>query len=144
MLRVTAPSQVLKRRSDHHYTDDDGEIFQPNKRLSLNVVFDGIRQSVGNKKCDPDKENLSHEDLIARILCQPFKVPIKGYQGSGYGRSLGLKRCGIKRPLHDPFADNALVVYEPREYSEHEKLSMKPEEIEVHVVVDPVLCRILR
>lgn len=145
MFRVTAPSQVLKRRSDHYYSDND-ETFQPNKRLSLSInTFEGIgRPSNTKKKNESDKENLSHEDLIAQILCQPFKIPIKGYQGSSYGRSLGLKRSGIKRALHDPFADNALIVYEPKEYSEHQKLQMKPDDIEVHVVVDPNLTAILR
>jgi len=28
-------------------------------------------------------------------------------------RALGLKRAGVRRALHDPFAEGALVLYEP-------------------------------
>ncbi|XP_015782162.1 DNA repair and recombination protein RAD54-like [Tetranychus urticae] len=132
MQRKTAPSQVIKRRSG---LDDDFDE-RPSKRNS--------RGRVDKDHDDPGKENLLHEDLIAQILAQPFKVPIKGYTGSSFYKSLGIRRSGVKRPLHDPFADNALILYEPPEYSEHDKLSLKPDDIEVHVVVDPVLGRILR
>ena len=54
-----------------------------------------------------------------------------------------MKRSGARQPLHDPFGENALVLYEPPELTEHEKLhdlSNHP----VHVVVDPLLGRVLR
>ncbi|XP_074597917.1 DNA repair and recombination protein RAD54-like okr [Brevipalpus obovatus] len=140
MFRSTCPSQVLKRQNDP-LTDEASH--RGAKRLSLDTSFANISKLKISHN-EMNKENACHEDLIARILCQPFKVPIKGYQSNGYGRTLGLRRSGVKRALFDPFADNALVVYEPREYSEHEKLTLKPEEIEVHVVVDPMLGNVLR
>ena len=44
--------------------------------------------------------------------------------GGGYGRSLGVRRSGGRQPLHDPEAEGALVLYTPRELSEHEKLKV--------------------
>lgn len=35
-------------------------------------------------------------------------------------RALGLKRAGVRKALHDPFADDALVLYEPPTLSAHE------------------------
>lgn len=45
--------------------------------------------------------------------------------------------------MYDPFEPNALVLYNPPELSEHEKLK-NDLKAPVHVVVDPVLCNILR
>lgn len=35
-------------------------------------------------------------------------------------RALGLKRAGVRRALHDPFAEDALVLYEPASLSAHD------------------------
>lgn len=86
-----------------------------------------------------------HEDLIAKILSRPFKVPIPDYVPDSHGnRCLGLKRSIIRRALHDPYACNALVVYTPPELSQHDKIHVDRSKILVHVVVDPVLGNILR
>ena len=78
------------------------------------------------------------------LLNKPFKIPIPGYTGSGYGRSLGVRRSGGRQPLHDPEAEGALVLYLPAELSEHEKLRADAAAQQVAVVVDPQLCRVLR
>ena len=41
--------------------------------------------------------------------------------------------------MHDPFEDNALVLFEPPELSEHDKLKTDLNKHPVHVVVDPLL-----
>lgn len=84
------------------------------------------------------------EEIIRRLLNKPFKIPIPNYQPSSYGKSLGLKRSGVRQPLHDPFEENALVLYEPPELSEHDKLSLDLTKVPVHVVVDPMLSKVLR
>ena len=43
---------------------------------------------------------------------------------SSYGKCLGVRRSGGRQPLHDPEAENALVLFEPKELSEHEKLKV--------------------
>ena len=82
-----------------------------------------------------------HEALIRSLLNKPFRVPIAGYSGGGYGRSLGVRRAGGRQPLHDPGAEGALVLHWPRELSEHEKLKTDVSRAEVAVVVDPLLTR---
>ena len=68
-------------------------------------------------------------------------MPIAGYSGGGYGRSLGVRRAGGRQPLHDPHAEGALVLHWPRELTEHEKLKTDVSRAEVAVVVDPLLTR---
>ena len=82
-----------------------------------------------------------HEALIRSLLNKPFRVPIAGYSGGGYGRSLGVRRAGGRQPLHDPEAEGALVLHWPRELTEHEKLKTDVSRAEVAVVVDPLLTR---
>ena len=73
---------------------------------------------------------------------KPFKIPIPNYVASSYGKSLGLKRSGARQPLHDPYEENALVVYEPPELSEHEKMKIDLNSHPVHVVIDPLLSKV--
>lgn len=62
------------------------------------------------------------EEFIRKILAQPFKIPIPNYVSQGY-RSLGVRRSGARLPLHDPDEPGALVVYQPKELSAHEKMT---------------------
>ncbi|XP_055387996.1 DNA repair and recombination protein RAD54-like [Condylostylus longicornis] len=86
-----------------------------------------------------------YEQLIASILSRAFKVPIPNYVPDyNSNKCLGIKRTFVRRALYDPHACNALILYEPPLIKEHERLSMDPSKILVHVVVDPVLSNILR
>lgn len=114
------------------------------------------------RKCRDDKKENRHiaptrpvqsmsayEELVAKLLSKPFKVPIPDYIPDPHAnRCLGLRRTVIRRALHDPFACNALVLYVPPEQqakvSEHERLLQDKSKILVHVVVDPVVGNILR
>ncbi|NP_001154953.1 RAD54-like isoform X1 [Nasonia vitripennis] len=83
-----------------------------------------------------------HEERVRKALSKPFKIPIPGYECSG--RTLGFRFAGPRRALHDPDEPNALVVYAPPEMSEHESLKVDETKKLVHVVVDPLLCNVLR
>lgn len=72
---------------------------------------------------------------------QPTGAWFLGPLGS---RALGLKRAGIRRALHDPLEEGALVLYEPPLLSAHDQLKLDKEKLPVHVVVDPVLSKVLR
>ncbi|XP_045905127.1 DNA repair and recombination protein RAD54-like isoform X2 [Micropterus dolomieu] len=85
-----------------------------------------------------------HEAFIRSILSKPFKIPIPNYTGSLGIRALGLKRVGVRKALHDPFAEDALVLYEPPTLNTHELIKADKEKLPVHVVVDPVLGKVLR
>jgi DNA repair and recombination RAD54-like protein len=58
------------------------------------------------------------------LIAKPFKIPIPNYQGSGYNRALGIRRQGTRQPLHDPEAENALILYTPQELTAHELLKV--------------------
>uniref|UniRef100_A0A3Q2QGY8 RAD54 like n=1 Tax=Fundulus heteroclitus TaxID=8078 RepID=A0A3Q2QGY8_FUNHE len=85
-----------------------------------------------------------HEASILNILSKPFKIPIPNYTGSLGSKALGLKHAGVRKALHDPFAEDALVLYEPPTRSAHELIKADKEKLPVHVVVDPVLGNVLR
>ncbi|KAL3870083.1 hypothetical protein ACJMK2_042697 [Sinanodonta woodiana] len=59
-------------------------------------------------------------------------------------RALGIRRQGARQPLHDPYEDGALVLFTPPELSAHEQLKVDIEKQPVHVVVDPILSKVLR
>ncbi|XP_076677473.1 DNA repair and recombination protein RAD54-like okr isoform X1 [Andrena cerasifolii] len=83
-----------------------------------------------------------HEERVRKLLSKPFKIPIPGYSLSG--RLLGIRLSGPRRSLYDPNEANALIVYSPPELSEHDRLKIDVTKQLVHVVVDPLLCNILR
>ncbi|XP_064604262.1 DNA repair and recombination protein RAD54-like isoform X2 [Liolophura sinensis] len=90
-------------------------------------------------------DSSSHEAFIRKILNKPFKIPIPNYKGACLGnRALGLRRQGTRQPLHDPYEEGALVLYTPPELSAHDKLKVDMEKQPVHVVVDPILSKVLR
>lgn len=90
------------------------------------------------------KSKEEHENIIKRLLAQPFKMPIEGYTGLPSTRTLGMRRSMGKIALFDPYAEGALVLYTPPELTAHEKLKTDEKNKKVHVVVDPVLSNILR
>jgi len=99
---------------------------------------------------------LTHEDIIKHILNKPFRVPIDGYTGkSKYTKPL---KDPLKRALHSPDDENALVLYSPDDAAdvsefldklrldqENEIVPKSDEEpAKIHVVVDPDLTKVLR
>ncbi|KFM59190.1 DNA repair and recombination protein RAD54-like protein, partial [Stegodyphus mimosarum] len=147
MRRSFAPSQLAKRKLS------PPDNLEKRCRIQDNIVLKNNNDYYRNNEHQKDnckdieitgKENLSHEEIIKQILCKPFKVPIPNYNGSCQRRPLGIRRCGVKRALHDPEEEGALVLYEPKQISMHEQLNVFTAKIDVHVVVDPVLSKILR
>lgn len=59
------------------------------------------------------------------------QIPLSNYSPSSYGRCLGVRRSGGRQPLHDPDAENALVLFSPPELSEHERLKADQSKIQV-------------
>jgi len=150
MRRSLAPSQILKRKQSFAEEEELGsrrkQKFKHGASQDKNNT-DVIRQVLAPLSIQENSglPNFSaHEALIRTILAKPFKVPIPNYQGSTYSRGLGIKRKGPRRALHDPYEEDALVLYSPPELTAHEKLTVDLESQEVHVVVDPILGKILR
>ncbi|XP_074122143.1 DNA repair and recombination protein RAD54-like isoform X1 [Sminthopsis crassicaudata] len=152
MRRSLAPSQLAKRRSAGSASDDeDWHPETPKKRKSggeaggrdcfLSPFRKPLTQLTNRPVC---LDSSQHEAFIRSILSKPFKVPIPNYQGPLGLRALGIKRAGLRHALHDPFEEGALVLYEPPPLSAHDQLKLDREKLPVHVVVDPILSKILR
>lgn len=147
--RSQAPSQrgqIVQKRC----VDTDTELGKKNgvKRHKASPIYSQqehmspYRQPLAIIK--PENISLSHEELIKKILSKPFKVPLPNYQGLVFNRALGVRRQGARQPLHDPFEEGALVLYAPPELSAHEQMKTDIDKLPVHVVVDPILCKVLR
>ncbi|XP_008564665.1 PREDICTED: DNA repair and recombination protein RAD54-like [Galeopterus variegatus] len=154
MRRSLAPSQLAKRKPEGRSSDDEdwqpGAV-TPKKRKSSSETqikecflspFRKPLTQLSNRS--PCLDSSQHEAFIRSILSKPFKVPIPNYQGPLGYRALGLKRVGVRRALHDPMEEGALVLYEPPPLSAHDQLKLDKEKLPVHVVVDPILSKILR
>jgi len=156
MRRSQAPSQVAIRNQAQSPDTEDRPLKRAKKALKrdesppsrspLSPLAQTLQRAPMISCCSPLGSTLlsPHEALIRSLLNKPFRVPIAGYTGGGFGRSLGVRRAGGRQPLHDPEAENALVLYWPRDLSEHEKLKTDVSRTEVAVVVDPLLSRVLR
>lgn len=156
MIRSLAPSQRGKRPLLLDIPDDiaaltlsESENCPPKskRRTSKNVKDIQISERKAVLLSDDGIHTMQrivseHEERVRKLLNKPFKIPVPGYQLSG--RVLGLRLAGPRRPLHDPNDANALIVYSPPELSEHERLKIDPCKQLVHVVVDPLLCNVLR
>ncbi|XP_075997695.1 DNA repair and recombination protein RAD54-like [Genypterus blacodes] len=144
MRRSLAPSRVAKRKQSEDLPEDEAwtcgtEKSEEEKSLSRFRI--PVTQLTNRPLC---MDGAKHEAFIRSILSKPFKVPILNYKGSLGIRALGLKRAGIRRALHDPFAKDALLLYEPPTLSAHDLIKADREKLPVHVVVDPVLGNVLR
>ncbi|KAI2663215.1 DNA repair and recombination protein RAD54-like [Labeo rohita] len=145
--RSLAPSQVAKRKQGPDSDDEDWEpdIASESKRNCRENYISPYRKPLtpltNRPLCTDGNE---HEAFIRKILSKPFKIPIPNYTGSLGLRALGLRRAGVRKALHDPFEDGALVLYEPPAVSAHDLIKADKEKLPVHVVVDPVLSKVLR
>ncbi|XP_068054749.1 DNA repair and recombination protein RAD54-like isoform X2 [Anomalospiza imberbis] len=155
MRRSLAPSQLAKRKAGDGDEEEEEEDWQPptgRKRQKAAAETESgecyrspfrkpLAQLTNRPHC---LDSSQHEAFIRSILSKPFKVPIPNYKGPLGLRSLGVKRAGLRGPLHDPFEEGALVLYEPPVLSAHDQLKIDKDKAPVHVVVDPVLSRVLR
>jgi len=87
----------------------------------------------------------NHNALLGQLVKKPFKSPLLGnsHPRPPTTKTLGIQKIGEKIALHDPNADNALILYSPAAQSHSEKL-LKSKKIDCHVVVDPLLGNVLR
>ncbi|XP_045905125.1 DNA repair and recombination protein RAD54-like isoform X1 [Micropterus dolomieu] len=150
MRRSLAPSQVAKRKqAGDSCEDEDWTCRSEKKGKGDNEIREShispFRKPLTQvNDCPACMDGDKHEAFIRSILSKPFKIPIPNYTGSLGIRALGLKRVGVRKALHDPFAEDALVLYEPPTLNTHELIKADKEKLPVHVVVDPVLGKVLR
>jgi len=152
MRRSLAPSQRVKKKLKSEDNDKEWKFINNDKKNikqelhSPQAFISPYRKPLLlNKNANNNSISSSpYEQIISKLLSKPFKIPIKDYNGPTLSRGLGVKRQQIRKSLHDPFEENALVLFEPPEYSAHDLMKMDKTKIPVHVVVDPRLSKILR
>ncbi|CAL4145444.1 unnamed protein product [Meganyctiphanes norvegica] len=157
MRRSQAPSVILKRSIEPTYdcneiAEYDGKRNKKKQRLEEDLEKPGLTispfraplQAIINRQPELNLPSSSHEALIRKLLAKPFKIPIPNYVPGANSRSLGVRRAGVRQPLHDPEEPNALVLYSPPVLSATEKISVNLDKCKVHVVVDPLLTNVLR
>ncbi|XP_069591982.1 DNA repair and recombination protein RAD54-like isoform X2 [Ranitomeya imitator] len=145
MRRSLAPSQLQKReRGLEDERQEEAMPKRPRGKGEESRTPQGRTplQLLSNRP--PSLDSRQHEAFIRSILSRPFRVPIPDYKGGNGLRALGIKKAGVRRALHDPDEDGALILYEPPSLSAHDQLKMEKEKAPVHVVVDPVLGKVLR
>ncbi|XP_068095683.1 DNA repair and recombination protein RAD54-like isoform X2 [Hyperolius riggenbachi] len=152
MRRSLAPSQLAKRKPGGSSDDEDWHenaapkrkrsSAENNSRDNLISPYRKPLTPLTNRPVCLDSKQ--HEAFIRSILSKPFKIPIPNYKGGLGIRALGIKKAGVRRALHDPYEEGALVLYEPPILSAHDQLKADKEKVPVHVVVDPVLGKVLR
>uniref|UniRef100_A0A224X7V6 DNA repair and recombination protein RAD54-like n=1 Tax=Panstrongylus lignarius TaxID=156445 RepID=A0A224X7V6_9HEMI len=149
MRRSHAPSQIAKRALQQTENLDFPVAKKSHLSLSMKSLvecksYTTEKFELSNVTTDENPSISDHEARIRNLLSKPFRIPLIGYTGGTSGRVLGMRKDGVRRPLHDPQAPNALVLYVPPQLSAHDQLHLDKEKQLVHIVVDPVLGDILR
>ncbi|TPX48062.1 hypothetical protein SeMB42_g02517 [Synchytrium endobioticum] len=115
----------------------------------------------GSRDAVPPPPLVSRIDttLASQSIQKPFKTPsfvngTKALTGSRNGTTLGLRRAPLmtRGALHDPETEGAIILFAPKTYSLTEQLEAKKSTAagkdaiiqEVHVVIDPILGKVLR
>ncbi|KAG9510372.1 DNA repair and recombination protein RAD54-like protein, partial [Fragariocoptes setiger] len=150
MLRSQTPS--AQRRLKEQDTVNQLSTGRVTKRVKYNDQIDddqnddeatlAVKEAIKIHLKLLNESREKHEAFIQSTLKKPFRIPIPGY-GAHSEEFQSRSRNRIRAALHDPLDPNALVLYYPPEYTRQELLRNK-DELLVHVVVDPCLCRVLR
>ena len=90
-----------------------------------------------------EKTKPEFNSWISTVLHKPYVNPDTSYDGHSETFLQMRYKYRDPTPLHDPKALNAVILFTPPEYDEDFKKNRK-DEILVHVVIDPVLGRVLR
>lgn len=135
-----------RNKTSAHDNYDAKQFINPFRKVLVNVSnVNKPTTSSGAKGNDTlSASSQRHEEFIKSLINKPFKIPIPNYQASGAIRHLGTRRQGTRHPLHDPDEENALILWAPQELSPHELLKVDKNKLPVHVVVDPMLTKVLR
>lgn len=156
----------LKSNKDPDYCDDqENSDTSPSKAASLSTgkVLGMARRFIPINKNHQEFKPMPRVGLSSYV---PQKAPAKPFAipkftggrshlagGVRFGNTLGMRRSIAQRkgPLHDPEEEGAIVLYVPKivlsvaqQFSATFKKDAKEPAGEVHVVIDPILGKVLR
>ena len=150
-------SKKIRLNKDIYQTDEDDVICIDS---SDDEETKARKENLNREAKDPDVQKLrllleectktlfektkpEYNSWIKNILHKPFVMPDSSYDGHSHTFLQMRYKYRDPMPLHDPKAPNAVVLFTPPTYDEEFKKNNKKEML-VHVVVDPVLGRVLR
>lgn len=135
--RLCASKKRRYKDSDDVADTDDDKKAVVDDETSLSSLSPAIRSPLTNLPLNSPTSSSSlayaaeYERLIQKILSKPFKIPIKNYTGPVGTKTLGYRKNGGRRPLHDPEEEGALILWAPPELSASEILTVKEDQIQV-------------
>ena len=139
------PSVSHKREADMSKTLSTQGSFLKRQKLeiesSIQMTQIALKEDSSHVDCD------DFEKFIQTLLARPYKPPLPGFiPNKRRLKNLGMRGAisNIRRPLHDPYAEKALVLYHPPFMSKDEYMKADKTKLLVHVVVDPLLGNVLR
>lgn len=131
--------------------NDDGTIRSPPKKRISTSKF--TEDELGMRKLRQLLEQCTeklftttlpeYNTYMKSLVHKPYMNPDKSYDGHSETFLAMRYKNRDPTPLHDPNGPNAVVLFTPPTYTEEFKKTHK-KDILVHVVVDPVLGRVLR
>ena len=137
--------------SGSDFEDDDQS--PPNKK-TLDLALTFSRAAISSRPVSLGIRLNSTTSLIKPFKPLSFANGTGNRGGSKAGTTLGITRRNniVRGALHDPEAEDAIVLYAPKELNVTEQLkaiqqsvlSGAKQSVEVHVVVDPLLSKVLR
>ncbi|XP_077232192.1 uncharacterized protein LOC143867334 [Tasmannia lanceolata] len=127
---------------------DDDEVAKEKKIAKRNMAAEPGMQRLHEllEQCTKslfEKSIPNHNAYIRGLLHKPFVMPDSSYGGHSETFLQMRFKNRDPTPLHDPNGPDAVILYTPPEYDEEFKKAHK-DEVLVHVVVDPILSRVLR
>lgn len=158
LLSTGRVSKKIRRSSEINYNDDDCDVIcidssddeetkaRKENRIAINKEPGMQRLHQLLEQCTLtlfQKTKPEFNTWIKSVLHKPFVMPDSSYDGHSETFLQMRYKNREPAPLHDPKAPNSVVLFTPPEYDEEFKKTRK-DEILVHVVVDPVLSRVLR
>ncbi len=138
-----------KMKNNSHDNYDASKFISPFRKPLVNTTNSNATATTtapttGAQTSSSSSVLSEHEQFLKSLINKQFKIPIPNYQASGAIRTLGTRRQGTRTSLHDPDEENALILYAPPELSNQDLLKADKNKLPVHVVVDPMLTKVLR
>lgn len=126
--------------------DDEESLARKEKQLTMNKEpgMQKLRHLL--EECSRvyfERDLPKYQTFMKNLLHKPYVNPDSSYVGHSETFLQMRYKNRDPAPLHDPKSSNAVVLFTPPAYTEEFKKTNK-DDILVHVVVDPVLGRVLR
>lgn len=146
MQKRKAPSNLLREQKQRARKRISAMVVDLTNEDEENITDPGmkrLRELLEACTLSMTKSVAEHEAYIKSLTHRPFVMPDSSYDGHSETFLQMRYKNRTPVPLHDPKLPGAVVLFTPPEYTE-EFIRTNKDDVLVHVVVDPVLGRVLR